>query len=48
MQVFGRGELTFGERMEVEIDYVENISLVRDVRMVLQTVPAIFRGTGAY
>jgi exopolysaccharide biosynthesis polyprenyl glycosylphosphotransferase len=48
MQVFGRGELTFGERLAVELDYVENISLGRDLRILFQTVPAIVRGTGAF
>jgi lipopolysaccharide/colanic/teichoic acid biosynthesis glycosyltransferase len=48
MQVFGRGALTFSERLAVELDYVENLSLSRDLRILLQTLPAIFRGTGAY
>jgi exopolysaccharide biosynthesis polyprenyl glycosylphosphotransferase len=48
MQVFGRGELTFGERLAVELDYVENLSLGRDLRILFQTVPAIVRGTGAF
>jgi exopolysaccharide biosynthesis polyprenyl glycosylphosphotransferase len=48
MQVFGRGELTFEERLAVEIDYVENLSLTRDLRLLAQTVPAVVRGTGAF
>jgi len=48
MQVFGRGALTFPERLAVELDYVENLSLSRDLRILLQTLPAIVRGTGAY
>lgn len=48
MQVFGRGELTFAERLEVELDYVERVSLARDLRILAETVPAIIRGTGAY
>ena len=35
MQVYGRGELTFDERLAVEREYVENLSLARDVRIVL-------------
>ncbi len=46
MQVFGRGELSFGERLAVELDYVENMSLGRDLRILFQTAPAIIRGTG--
>jgi exopolysaccharide biosynthesis polyprenyl glycosylphosphotransferase len=48
MQVFGRGALTFSERLAVELDYVENLTLSRDLRILFQTIPAIFRGTGAY
>jgi exopolysaccharide biosynthesis polyprenyl glycosylphosphotransferase len=48
MQVYGRGALTFSERLAVELDYVENLSLSRDLRILFHTLPAIFRGTGAY
>lgn len=48
MQIFGRGELTFSERMAVELEYIENPSLARDLRIVLHTVPAVLRGTGAF
>jgi lipopolysaccharide/colanic/teichoic acid biosynthesis glycosyltransferase len=48
MQVFGRGDLTFHERLAVELDYIENLSLARDLRIILETVPVAVRGTGAY
>jgi exopolysaccharide biosynthesis polyprenyl glycosylphosphotransferase len=48
MQVFGRGELSFEERLAVEIDYVENISITRDLWLLAQTLPAVARGTGAF
>lgn len=48
MQVFGRGELTFAERLAVELDYVENLSLARDLRILAQTFPVVLKGTGAY
>ena len=48
MQVFGRGELSFEERLAVEIDYVENVSVSRDLVLLAQTVPAVFRGKGAF
>ena len=48
MQVFGRGELAFAERLAVELDYVENMSIGRDLQILFQTVPAIVRGTGAF
>jgi lipopolysaccharide/colanic/teichoic acid biosynthesis glycosyltransferase len=48
MQVYGRGALTFEERLAVEREYVENLSLARDVRIVLMTLPAVFGKRGAY
>ncbi len=48
MQVFGRGELTFAERLTMEIEYVENQSLARDLRILIHTPSAVMRGTGAF
>jgi exopolysaccharide biosynthesis polyprenyl glycosylphosphotransferase len=48
MQVSGRGELAFDERLAVEMDYVERISLARDLWILIQTLPVTLRGTGAY
>jgi exopolysaccharide biosynthesis polyprenyl glycosylphosphotransferase len=48
MQVYGRGELTFEERLAVEREYVENLSIARDIRIVLMTLPAVFGKRGAY
>ncbi len=48
MQVNGRGDLSFEERLRLEIDYIEHYSLLRDVQILLQTVPAVLRGRGAY
>jgi lipopolysaccharide/colanic/teichoic acid biosynthesis glycosyltransferase len=48
MQVYGRGELSFEERLAVEREYVENLSLARDIRIVLMTLPAVFGRRGAY
>jgi lipopolysaccharide/colanic/teichoic acid biosynthesis glycosyltransferase len=48
MQVYGRGELTFEERLAVEREYVENLSLRRDLRIMLLTIAAVFRGKGAF
>jgi lipopolysaccharide/colanic/teichoic acid biosynthesis glycosyltransferase len=48
MQVCGRGELTFAERLAVEQDYIEHMTLARDLRILLLTIPVIWRGTGAF
>ena len=46
MQVLGRGELTFEERLAVELDYVENLSIGRDLRILALTPVSVVRGTG--
>jgi lipopolysaccharide/colanic/teichoic acid biosynthesis glycosyltransferase len=48
MQVYGRGELTMDERLAVERDYVENVSIGRDMRILLLTIGVVMRGNGAY
>ena len=48
MQVHGRGELSFQERMSVEREYVENYSLRKDVKILCQTLAAVVSGRGAY
>lgn len=48
MQVFGRGGLTFDERLAVERDYIENLSVARDLRLILLTLSAVVAGKGAY
>ena len=48
MQVYGRGELRFDERLAVEREYVENLSLARDLRLILLTLAPLVRGKGAF
>ncbi|HEY1236931.1 MAG TPA: sugar transferase [Solirubrobacterales bacterium] len=48
MQIHGRGELTFEERLAVELDYVENLSIGRDLRILALTPVSVVRGTGAF
>ncbi len=48
MQVYGRGDLTFEERLAMERDYLDNISLAGDLAILLRTPAAIVRGEGAH
>jgi exopolysaccharide biosynthesis polyprenyl glycosylphosphotransferase len=48
MQIYGRGELTLVERLAVERDYVENLSLRRDLKILALTLPAVLAGRGAF
>jgi lipopolysaccharide/colanic/teichoic acid biosynthesis glycosyltransferase/glycosyltransferase involved in cell wall biosynthesis len=47
MQVNGRGDLPLDKRVKLEIEYIENYSLWRDVVILLKTIPAVFKGSGA-
>ena len=47
MQVYGRGDLRFEERLAVERDYIENMSIFTDVRIVAMTIACVFHGRGA-
>jgi exopolysaccharide biosynthesis polyprenyl glycosylphosphotransferase len=48
MQVYGRGRLTFAERLALEREYIENLSLGRDLRMLALTFYAVVSGQGAF
>jgi exopolysaccharide biosynthesis polyprenyl glycosylphosphotransferase len=47
MQVYGRSDLTFEERLAMERDYLDNLSLLTDLALLLRTPRAIVRGEGA-
>ncbi|MDX1613432.1 MAG: sugar transferase [Candidatus Promineifilaceae bacterium] len=47
-QVSGRSDLTFDEQCLLDIYYIENWSLALDLRILLQTIPYILFGRGAY
>ena len=48
MQVSGRGDLPFEERLALELAYIQKYSLRRDLSILLRTLPAVVRGDGAY
>lgn len=47
MQVSGRGDLSFADRLQLELDYIEHYSLWRDFAILARTLPAIIHGNGA-
>ncbi|MEZ5424339.1 MAG: sugar transferase [Pyrinomonadaceae bacterium] len=46
-QVSGRSRLTFEEMVRVDLYYIENWSLMLDAKILVLTIPAVFRGDGA-
>ena len=47
-QVSGRGDLPFDRQVALDLDYIHRRSLRLDVSLLLQTVPAVLTGRGAY
>lgn len=46
-QVSGRSDLSYDERVELELFYVQNWSLLLDIKILLKTIRAVLRGQGA-
>jgi len=46
-QVSGRSLIGFAEWVKLDLEYIENWSLRRDVKLLMRTIPAVVRGTGA-
>ena len=47
-QISGRSELSFDETALLDIYYIENWSLGLDTKILLQTIPRVIFGNGAY
>lgn len=48
MQVAGRGSLNFEERLALERDYLDNLTISGDISILLRTPQAVVRGDGAF
>lgn len=46
-QVSGRNRLRFDDMVRIDLFYIENWSIWLDLKIILLTIPAIFRGDGA-
>jgi len=47
-QVSGRSDLSWEDSVRLDIDYVENWSMMRDLQIILQTARAVLQRDGAY
>jgi lipopolysaccharide/colanic/teichoic acid biosynthesis glycosyltransferase len=47
-QVLGRNQLTWPQRIELDVWYVDNRSVWLDVRLLVRTLPMLARPTGVY
>jgi exopolysaccharide biosynthesis polyprenyl glycosylphosphotransferase len=46
-QVMGRSSIPFERWMELDMQYIDQWSLVLDLQILLKTIPAVLRGSGA-
>ncbi|WP_022846339.1 MULTISPECIES: sugar transferase [unclassified Desulfurobacterium] len=47
-QVEGRNEMTFQDRVNLDLEYIDNISFTNDIIIILKTIIVMFSGRGAY
>lgn len=45
-QVSGRNNIDFDQWMRLDLQYIDNWNLRLDIKLLLQTIPAVIRGTG--
>lgn len=47
-QVSGRSDLPFKQWVELDLQYIEERSLLKDIQILIKTIPAVIFGKGAY
>ena len=47
-QVSGRSDISYDERVHLDMYYIRNWSLWLDLQLLYQTIPAVLKGRGAY
>ncbi|MBQ7593686.1 MAG: sugar transferase [Synergistaceae bacterium] len=47
-QVSGRANIKWAQWVEMDLDYIEKMSLTEDIKLILKTFPVVFKADGAY
>lgn len=47
-QVSGRSDIDFDTQVQMDIDYINNWNVLKDIQLLIRTVPAVLSGKGAY
>jgi exopolysaccharide biosynthesis polyprenyl glycosylphosphotransferase len=46
-QINGRSKIGFSEWVRLDLEYIDGWSLLQDLKILIKTIPAVLRGTGA-
>ena len=46
-QIKGRSSISFEKWMELDMDYIDKWSLMLDLKILIMTIPAVLKGSGA-
>jgi lipopolysaccharide/colanic/teichoic acid biosynthesis glycosyltransferase len=47
-QISGRANISWEKWVELDLQYVRDMSILTDLKLILKTIPVIFKGAGAY
>lgn len=47
-QISGRSDTSYDERVRLDMEYIHNWSVGLDINILLETIPAVLKGDGAY
>ena len=47
-QVMGRSKIHWEEWVELDLDYIEDMSIQTDIKIIARTIPSVFSGRGGY
>ena len=47
-QVSGRADVKWEQWVEMDLDYIEDMNFWLDLKLIFKTIPAVFKGEGAY
>ncbi|MCI0395203.1 MAG: sugar transferase, partial [Chloroflexi bacterium] len=47
-QVSGRSDVSYEERVRLDMHYIRNWTIWLDIYLIMRTIPAVLKGRGAY
>ena len=47
-QISGRADVSYEERVQLDMNYIRNYTIWLDLQILLRTIPAVLKGKGAY